>query len=144
MKKYLIVIALIMSAWMMESCGSAKKACTWAELEGEWKIESVDGKAVKAGNEPFLGFKVADKQLYGNAGCNSLMGTLEMDEENPGTLSFGALGSTRRLCADAHSEEAIMQALAQVKRFAWDDHHRLVLTDADGHARLLLSARTSK
>ncbi len=59
----------------------------------------------------------ADGRAYGNAGCNHWFApyTLEGDK-----LSFGAVGSTRKLCAPAvmEQEKRFLQALTTVQR--WD------------------------
>ena len=59
----------------------------------------------------------ADGRAYGNAGCNHWFApyTLEGDK-----LSFGTVGSTRKLCAPAlmEQEKRFLQALSTVQR--WD------------------------
>ena len=59
----------------------------------------------------------ADGRAYGNAGCNHWFApyTLEGDK-----LSFGTVGSTRKLCAPAlmEQEKRFLQALTTVQR--WD------------------------
>ena len=134
------LIVMMMGAMAFASCGTGQKAAPLTLLEGEWVIVEVAEKPVSAENVPFLGFKVADKELYGNAGCNSLMGVLEGDEAQPGVLSFGTLGSTKRMCADMAAEDAILQALGQVKGYELKDGH-LLLTDEAGKELMELTKR---
>ena len=141
MKKYLKCIAMMLGAMMLVSCGNAGKTYTAKDLSGEWNIVQVGGKPVKAEVEPFLGFQADDKQLYGNAGCNSLMGSFEVGAGQADALEFGALGSTKRMCADMEAEDAILQAMGQVKRFAFQADNRLVLKDAEGKELMVLEAR---
>lgn len=129
MKVMLMVMLAGGMIWM--STGCAQKAVSIADLAGEWEIVEVNNQLVSAEETPFLGFNVAEKQLYGNTGCNSLMGNLETDDNQGDALSFGALGSTKRMCADMATEDAILQALGAVKGFALDGLN-LVLKDADG------------
>jgi len=67
----------MLCAIAMMACGSAKQSVTLDDLAGEWKIEQVAGNPVNAENEAFLGFDVQENRLYGNAGCNSVMGGLQ-------------------------------------------------------------------
>lgn len=126
-----MLMTMLAGGMMMISTGCVQKVASVADLAGEWEIVEVNNQMVSAEETPFLGFNVAEKQLYGNAGCNSLMGNLETDENQADALSFGALGSTKRMCADMAAEDAILQALGAVKGFALDGE-KLVLKGADG------------
>lgn len=59
----------------------------------------------------------ADGRAYGNAGCNHWFALYTLDGDK---LSFGAVGSTRKLCAPAvmEQEKRFLQALTTVQR--WD------------------------
>ncbi|MCU1721360.1 MULTISPECIES: META domain-containing protein [unclassified Pseudomonas] len=59
----------------------------------------------------------ADGRAYGNAGCNHWFAPYTLQGS---TLSFGAVGSTRKLCAPAlmEQEKRFLQALTTVQR--WD------------------------
>lgn len=140
MKIMNVMLMAIFSGAMTMGCGNTSKTVTVADLAGEWEILKVKGKSVKAEETPFLGFDVTEKQLYGNAGCNSLMGTLEIDEEKKNALSFGAVGSTKRMCADMSAENAILPALEEVKGFSLEGEN-LVLTNEAGNEVLELRKR---
>lgn len=58
-----------------------------------------------------------DGRAYGNAGCNHWFASYRLDAES---LSFGAAGSTRKLCAPAlmEQEARFLDSLGQVQR--WD------------------------
>lgn len=59
----------------------------------------------------------ADGRAYGNGGCNHWFAPYTLDGDK---LSFGKLGSTRKLCAEAlmEQEQRFFQALQTVER--WD------------------------
>ena len=59
----------------------------------------------------------ADGRAYGNAGCNHWFASYSLDGD---ALSFGAAGSTRKLCAPAlmEQEARFLDSLGQVVR--WD------------------------
>lgn len=136
MKKIMLMAGIL----ALVSCEGGKKASSVADLAGEWSIVEVNNQPVSAEVAPFLGFDMEGKQLFGNAGCNSLMGTLEVDETKPGVLSFGSLGSTKRMCADMATEDAVLQALGLVKGFDLTDG-KLTLTDGEGKELMELSKR---
>lgn len=127
----MMLMSMLAGGMMLVHTGCAHKAASIADLAGEWEIVEVNNQPVSAEETPFLGFNVAEKQLYGNAGCNALMGNLEIDENQAGTLTFGALGSTKRMCADMATEDAILQALGTVKEYALDGV-KLTLKDSKG------------
>ncbi|SDS80650.1 heat shock protein HslJ [Pseudomonas asplenii] len=58
-----------------------------------------------------------DGRAYGNGGCNHWFAPYTLDGD---TLSFGKVGSTRKLCAPAlmEQEKRFLQALENVQR--WD------------------------
>ena len=68
------------------------------------------------------------------------MGFLETDENRPGTLSFGSVGSTKRMCADMAVEDAILQAIGNVKEFKIEDN-KLILKDEAGQEIMKLQKR---
>ena len=138
-KKIVMLMAVLAGGWMMMSCGSAKKTVGIADLEGEWEIVEVDNKAVSAEETPFLGFDVDKGQLYGNAGCNSLMASFGISK-SANELSFDAIGSTKRMCRDMATEDAILQALGEVRGFALENG-KLILNDADGKELMELKKR---
>ncbi|MFD2641311.1 META domain-containing protein [Pseudomonas japonica] len=58
-----------------------------------------------------------DGRAYGNGGCNHWFAQYELQDDR---LSFGKIGSTRKLCAPAlmEQEKRFFEALATVQR--WD------------------------
>ena len=72
-----------------------------------------------------------ENRAYGNAGCNHWFASYSLEG---GTLSFGAAGSTRKMCAPAlmEQEQRFLDALGKVQR--WDNSpiDQLRLWPADG------------
>lgn len=58
-----------------------------------------------------------DNRAYGNGGCNHWFASYSLEGD---TLSFGAAGSTRKMCAPAlmEQEQRFLDALGKVQR--WD------------------------
>lgn len=119
MKKVFVSLCIAGALMGLSSCGSTKNAATLSSISGEWNIIEVNGTAVvpAPGQEfPFIGFNTKDGKVYGNSGCNRLMSSFDVNAK-PGTISLGALGSTRMACPDMTVEQNVLAALGQVKMY---------------------------
>lgn len=115
--------------WMV-SCASSKKV-TVEDLNGEWTMVTVDGKTMQDTEEqpaPFIGFDAAEKRVYGNAGCNLIVGVLKVKNE---TIDLSDLGSTMMACPDAETETLVFRTLATVKTFKREGD-KLMLLNGEG------------
>ena len=141
MKKTFLKAAVLLCAGIgMTACGSGKQAVQPVDLTGEWNIVTINGDTVHAANKPFIGLDMADKRVYGNAGCNRMMGTFEIDSLNPGKIQFGQIGTTRMICPDMDTENKVLQTLNNVKGYAGTEEG-LVLTDTEGNTLMTLEKR---
>lgn len=130
-------------AALLLSCGSVKNAVTVSDLEGEWNIIELNGTAVvPAPNQPFpsIGFSTTDGRVYGNSGCNRLMGSIDLNA-NPGEISLGNLGSTRMMCPDMTLERNVLSALAQVKKYRKLDDGNMALCSSSKRPILVLQKK---
>ena len=110
MNKILTICAIAASAATLASCSASRSTATLSDLNGEWAIAKIDGKAVTTPAEQetaYIGLNTATGQLYGNASCNTLMGQFNT-KAAPGVIEFTNMGGTRML------EQSIMSALQQV------------------------------
>ncbi len=73
----------------------------------------------------------SDGRAFGSGGCNHWFASYKLDGNN---LSFGPLGSTRKMCAEAlmDQEQRYFEALSKVQR--WDNSatEQLQLWPAEG------------
>ena len=134
MKKILMSVA-VFAAVMLSSCGTASKS---VDISGEWNVVSVEGHEV-AGN-PYIGFNVEEGRLYGNAGCNRIMGGVELDSINPGKIGFTGVASTRMMCPDMETEQRVLEALNEVAGYQ-ASATGVELTDKDGKVLISLEKR---
>ena len=134
MKKILISAAAF-AAVMLSSCGTTGKS---VDISGEWNVVSVEGHEV-AGN-PYIGFNVEEGRLYGNAGCNRIMGGVELDSINPGKIGFTGVASTRMMCPDMETEQKVLEALNEVAGYQ-ASATGVELTDKDGKVLISLEKR---
>ena len=119
MKKVFVSLCMAATLMGMSSCASTKNVATLSSLGGEWNIIEINGSAVvPAPNQefPFIGFDTKTGKVYGNSGCNRMMGSFDVNAK-PGTIDLGALASTRMACPDMSGERELLQALDKVVRF---------------------------
>lgn len=126
MKKVILSVAVM--AALVSSCGKAGKSVS---LAGEWNIVSVEGQQVASDDDSFLGFDMNEGRLYGNAGCNNIMGTVAVDSLK-GTLTLSEVGATRKMCLDMKLEDQVLKALGKVAGYKAIESG-VELTDANGN-----------
>lgn len=141
MKKVVLKAAVLLCTGVWTAaCGSSKQAAQSIDLTGEWNIVTVNGDTVRTASTPFIGLDMKEKRIYGNAGCNRMMGTFEVDSLNPGKIQFGTIGTTRMMCPDMDTESKVLQALNTVKGYAQTETG-INLTDTEGKTVLTLEKR---
>ena len=137
-KKYFAAAAL---ACALMSCGTGKNSVAVVDFTGEWNIVEVNGEKVSAENAPFLGFDKDGHRLYGNAGCNRLMGSFELDTLNAGKVKFGQVAATRMMCPDMTTEKNVLSALAQVKGYKKAGKEKMYLCNASNRPVVVLEKK---
>ncbi len=121
----------------------APRELTDERLGGEWMItlnKGTDGYK-QDGEKPFVGFDIKEKRIYGFAGCNRLVGTLNFEEFKSGKADFSQLGTTRMLCEDNTYEQALLENLAKAKKVKFFNNELRLL---DGNNETLVILRKSK
>ena len=93
-----------------------------------------------AQKEAFIGFNLKKNRLYGNTGCNNLVGGIQADPAK-GTMSFGQTGSTRMMCPDMDTEQKVLGAMGKVARYEIPKGGKLSLKADDGKAVMTLEKR---
>ena len=119
MKKVIVSLCMAGALIALSSCRSSKDAATLSSINGEWNIIEINGAAVvPAPNQefPFIGFDTNTGKVFGNSGCNRMMGSFDVNAK-PGTIDLGAMASTRMACPDMGGERELLQALDKVVRF---------------------------
>ena len=94
-----------------------------------WVAEAVSGGALP--NQPAVTLQLGtDGRVAGNAGCNQYSGPYEI---GAGTISFGALVSTKMACEDPVMaiEQGYLDALAKVTHYQVRNETELLLLAAD-------------
>lgn len=145
MKKVFVSLCMASALIGLSSCGSTKNAATLSSIGGEWNIIEVNGTSVvpAPGQEfPFIGFDTKNGKVYGNSGCNRMMGSFDVNAK-PGTISLGAMGSTRMACPDMTVENNVLSALAQVKKYKKLGKENMALCGSSNRPVIVLQKKES-
>lgn len=143
MKKLVVKLMAICAGALIVSCNSGKNMLSISALNGEWDITEVGGQQITTDKMPFIGFDVAQKRIYGNSGCNRMMGSFEADSLKPGTLKFGQIGSTRMMCPDMKIEQLVLGAMDKVTSYQTvsDKPEVIALCNQDGKPLMTLEKK---
>lgn len=145
MKKLVYSIALMGMVALGACNNNASKSSdkeNIQDISGEWLIENVTGTKVTPNemqDTAFIGFDVANGSVYGNAGCNRIMGSFNKDAK-PGVLVLENTGATRMMCPDMSVEDLVLPALGEVKAYKFDNNN-LLLLNGNGDVVFTLAKR---
>lgn len=143
MKKVFVSIYMACIVLVMFSCRSAKEVVSLSSMNGDWNIIEINGTAVVPAEGtplPFIGFDTTTGKVYGNSGCNRLMGSFDV-KAPAGSIDLGALGSTRMMCPDMTIEQNVLSALAQVKGYKKLGKDNMALCNAANRPVILLQKK---
>ena len=131
------IILSIVLGFMCMSCCSNKY--TAANISGDWKIDNVFGTQINSPKEetPFISFQKEEARFYGTTGCNSFFGEFKTFD-NKNAIMLTNVGSTKKLCSDMRTEDAIFSAFFQVSSVNYDNNI-MQLKDASGKVVMELS-----
>lgn len=138
MKMKCLYVAVAAAVLSLAACRSSKDAVSVNDLDGEWNVVEIQGQAVQAESQPFIGFDAQDGRVYGYTGCNRLMGALTLSK--PNKIELGQMASTLMACPDMETERLMLNALASVKSLKCSGK-TLVLYGADKEPMMLLQKR---
>ncbi len=116
---YIIPVIAVMSFILLfNGCSaSGKEQLSIIPLTGtEWKLETLNGKAVtlNSGNFITLKFSVTADKINGAAVCNTYFGGYVKSGES---LKFSGIGSTKMMCDDNLNESDYFNALESVDAY---------------------------
>ena len=132
------VLMLPMVLGMMISCSEAKTDAK--KLEGKWNVVEVKGEKILKEGLPYMEFDMAQNKLHGNAGCNMFNTTITLDANDVSSITIAPGAATMMACPDMATEDAIMQAMGDVKAVkAGNSESEMTLVDQDGNVLLVLS-----
>lgn len=111
------LITLFITVFLL-NCGGTKDATVMEKdttnlTSGKYIVSTVNGESI---SDLTLEFDTDNKKVSGFSGCNRFFGDYTIEGN---TLSFGALGTTRKMCApkDNTKEQNMLKTLAEVNGF---------------------------
>lgn len=133
MKKIIIsIVSSVCLMFVLASCKSSKELVSLAIINGEWNIVEINGAAVvpASGKEyPTIGFDTSTGKIYGNSGCNRMMGSFD-PAAKPGTIDLSNMATTKMFCPDMTIEQNVLNVLKNVKGYRKLNNGKLALTNA--------------
>lgn len=133
---YVLLIPVFMG--LLFSCSEAKTDAK--KLEGKWNIIEVKGEKILKEGMPQMNFDMAEKKLHGNAGCNIFNTTVTLDDNDVSAITIAPAATTMMACPDMETEDAILQAMGDVKSVkAGQNDNEMLLVDGSGNVLLVLS-----
>ncbi|MDQ7960682.1 META domain-containing protein [Flavobacterium lindanitolerans] len=132
MKKNILIIALAFAAFACNKKEENKTeesvtteevqpaaAATIDLFDKEWKLEELNGKAIKLDTtfkkEPLMVFQKGTGKLTGNGGCNNFSGSYKLKDTDGIELSEG--GATMMACPNLGIEGEFFKVFKQVKSY---------------------------
>lgn len=145
MKKVLVSLCMTGVLVALSSCRSSKDVATLSSINGEWNIIEINGAAVVPAPDqefPFIGFDTSTGKVFGNSGCNRMMGSFDVNAK-PGTIDLGGMASTRMACPDMTLENNVLSALGQVKKYKKLGKENIALLGSSNRPVIVLQKKTS-
>lgn len=106
---------------------------------GAWQVTKLNGTAVPTDVEMQMVIDIPEQKLHGNAGCNTMNGSIYMNPDIQNSLEFKNIATTRMTCPQIALEQQLLTALAQVTTVQLGKDGSLMLVDADGHTLVTLT-----
>jgi len=145
MKKVFVSLCIFCTVFAFSSCRSAKEVVGPSDLNGEWNIIEINGSAVVPGSGkdfPYIGFDSSTGKIFGNSGCNRMMGAFTTDGK-PGEINLGNIAGTRMMCPDMTMEQNVLNALKNVKGYKKVGTDKIALTNTHKRPVIVLETRTT-
>lgn len=106
---------------------------------GAWQVTKLNGTAVPPDVEMQMVIDIPEQKLHGNAGCNTMNGSIYMNPDIQNSLEFKNIATTRMTCPQIALEQQLLTALAQVTTVQLGKDGSLMLVDANGHTLVTLT-----
>lgn len=111
------VVAAMFFVLILSGCSGSKEKVTIIPLIGtEWKLESLNGKAVSLNSKNYitLNFAATFDKISGAGVCNTYFGEFTKSGD---AIKFSGIGSTKMMCDDNLNESDYFNALGKVDAY---------------------------
>ncbi len=131
MKKVLTLVAV--AAVFVGCCNCLKSVeRTRMPITGEtgWRLVQMNGQAFEAPEGSFELVFGEDGRVAGRGSCNRISGPYTNDNDK-GSMTFGAMVSTRMMCPDQSSEDRFLKLLSEIDAYTVDGNMLMLLTKGE-------------
>lgn len=138
-RRYPDTVTVTIDGRRYQGCGGAPVAAEASLIDGDWRIDALDGRPVARRSNPSVSFEAG--RISGNASCNRFSGSYAFAR---GRLNTGPLATTRMACIDPvrnRQEQAILGLLGDRLAVSTNRSGKLVLSNARGRSLTLVRAR---
>lgn len=142
MKRISAISYALCVVFAFSSCRTQKEVTTLSDINGEWNIIEINGVTVvpAPGKDfPNIGFDTSTGRLFGNSGCNRMMGSF--DAVKAGELALGPIAGTRMMCPDMTMENNVLNTLKNVTGYRKAGTGKIALLNAYDRPVLVLGPR---
>lgn len=102
-------------------------------LDGKWMVGRVYNMDLeKLGENVFLVFNSAEKQMHGYLGCNSYSASLEYNAQKESLIKIGEGMKTLRMCDSMDVEQKMERALSEIVSYKKFSERKAILCNAGG------------
>ncbi len=138
--RHFIAAALAATTLFSATTSMAQTGAGDTDLLGTaWLAERIDGRGVIDRARSTMEF-ANPGQVGGLAGCNRYFGPVTLEA---GTISFGNLAATRKMCGETlmDQEQRFLKALSKAERLELTHEEKMLLVYADGTEPVLRFSR---
>lgn len=112
-------------------------------LNGTWAVKEISGEKVNVPNMKLV-IDVDEGKIHGNTGCNTMNGSMEINMNEPNSISFQAITKTLRMCPDINYETQLLVALEEAMRAKPLKGDKVELLDSQFKPVLVLERTSDK
>lgn len=106
-----LLLASLLSLFILQGCGVSQQAIKLNDLEGEWVLKTINGREVTtsfSNTLPTLQFDFKEKLIHGSGGCNRYSTRFVLVNNH---MTTSPVLSTRMMCLDPNIENEFFRAL---------------------------------
>lgn len=147
MKKYFLILTLIISGIILSSCSSSDSKSTASSktlTKTKWILRALNGTKIftpESGKDAFLILEPGSDKANGSGGCNNFFTSYSASGK---TLKFGLVASTEMFCQNVmDTESGFFKALERTQSYSIKGNY-LYLTDPSGEIAKLEAEELNK
>ncbi len=107
-------------------------------VNGAWRVAKINNTVVPEDAGIKMVIDVPELKIHGNAGCNTLNGSIYIDPDKQNSMQFRNIATTRMTCPQIELEQKFLAALSQAATVAQGTDSSIVFKNASGNTVLLL------